>query len=90
MPLPASQPRTLAHTRKVTYQGYRRDDGLWDLEGHLCDTKPQAFHIRGERTWQADEPIHDMHIRVTVDDKLVVQAIDVAMDGVPHLSLIHI
>jgi hypothetical protein len=68
----------------VSYQGYRRDDGLWDIEGHMCDTKPEPFHIHGERTWQADEPIHDMHIRVTVDDKLVVQAIVVAMDGVPH------
>ncbi|PIT79696.1 DUF2889 domain-containing protein [Limnohabitans sp. JirII-31] len=84
MPLPASQPRTLAHTRQVSYQGFRRDDGLWDIEGHLCDTKPQAFHIQGEGTWQADEPIHDMRIRVTVNAQLVIQEIAVAMDSVPH------
>ena len=84
MPLPVSQPRTLAHTRQVRYQGFRRADGLWDIEGHLCDTKPHAFDIPGERTWAPDEPIHNMHIRVTVDDQLVVRDLVVAMDGVPH------
>ncbi len=74
----------MAHTRQVTYQGFRRDDGLWDIEGHLRDAKPFAFDLPGERTLAVDEPIHEMFIRVTVNEQLVVQAIEVAMDSVPH------
>ncbi len=84
MPLPAPQPRTLHHTRKVTFHGYRRDDGLWDIEAELCDTKAHAFEIDGEGRWEADQPLHLMRMRVTVDTGLVVQEIAVAMDGVPH------
>ena len=84
VPLPSPQPRALAHTRQVTYHGFRRDDGLWDIEGHLRDAKPFAFDLPGERTLAVNEPIHEMFIRVTVNEQLVVQAIEVAMDSVPH------
>ena len=84
MPLPSPQPRTLSHTRQVSFHGYQREDGWWDIEGHLRDTKAHDYNIPGERVWHADEPIHDMHIRVTVDNQLVVRDLLVAMDGVPH------
>lgn len=84
MPLSPAQPRALAHTRSVNYQGFQREDGLWDIEGHMRDTKPMVFEIPGEHTWPPNEPIHDMHIRVTVDTNLVVMAIEVSMNDVPH------
>ena len=37
--LPPAQARVLSHTRAVTYHGYQRDDGLWDIEAHLRDSK---------------------------------------------------
>jgi len=84
LPLPPPQSRTHAHTRQVTFNGYRRDDGLWDIEGVLCDTKPTAFSVSGERSWLANEPIHNMAIRLTVNSELVIQDIHVSMDDVPH------
>ena len=84
MPLSTPQPRTHKHSRQVVYRGYRREDGLWDIEGELRDTKTHAFDIPGERTWQPDEPIHGMSIRVTIDYGFVVREISVAMDDVPH------
>lgn len=84
MPLPQPQPRTHLHTRNVVFRGYQREDHLWDIEAEMLDTKAQALDILGVRTWQPGEPIHDMAIRVTVDDALVVRHIAVAMDGVPH------
>ena len=72
------------HTRHVTYRGFRRDDGLWDIEGEMLDTKPHAFEIQGEREWAADEPIHHMLLRVTIDNDMVVRDIAVAMDAFPH------
>lgn len=84
MPLPEPAARQLAHTRQVTYTGYRRDDGLWDIEAALLDTKPIPFSVPGERDWKPLEPIHQMRIRLTVDAKLVVQAIQASMDDIPH------
>ena len=40
MPLPLTDvERELRHTRRVRYEGYKRADGLWDLEAHLSDVK---------------------------------------------------
>lgn len=84
MPLPAPQERSLKHTRQVTFNGYQRADGLWDIEGHMRDTKAYFFKIENERSWDIGEPIHDMSIRLTLDESLVVKDIAVAMDSAPH------
>ncbi len=84
MPLPSPEPRTHLHTRDAVYRGFQRVDGLWDIEAEMCDTKTRAFEILGDGAWQPGEPIHKLSIRVTIDDSLVVRAIAVAMDGVPH------
>ena len=35
--------RKLCHTREVFSQGYRRIDGLYDIESVLTDTKSYSF-----------------------------------------------
>lgn len=84
MPLPTPANRTLVHNRDVVFRGYRRDDGLWDIEGEMRDTKPHPFEIKGEGVWQPGQPFHHMLIRATINNDMVVQAIEVAMDAVPH------
>ena len=85
MPLSSPVPRTLKHVRRVNYQGFERDDGLWDIEGELHDSKAyDAPCFRdNQATRLAGEAIHHMWLRVTVNHQLVVQAIDVAMDSHP-------
>ena len=84
MPLTSPAPRTLQHTRRVTYHGYARLDGLWDIEGELIDSKPHATRsLTDSSPRPADAPIHHMVIRATVDTALVVQAIEVSMDAYP-------
>jgi Protein of unknown function (DUF2889) len=61
------------HTRRVEYRGFQREDGLWDIEGELHDTKPHAFEIEGEGVWAPHEAIHHMSLRVTVDDAMVIR-----------------
>ena len=84
MPLSAPtidrQPR---HIRSVRYQSFERSDGLWDVEGELIDTKAMDVPRLGSGIFRAGEPIHHMHIRVTVDTRLVVHAIEAAMDAHP-------
>ncbi len=72
------------HTRKVEYRGFQREDGWWDIEGELIDTKPHVFEIEGEGQWAPNEAIHHMQIRVTLDDTMVIRDIAVAMDAFPH------
>lgn len=84
VPLSAPVARTHLHDRRTVFRGYRRDDGLWDIEAELHDSKTSPFTIPDERSWAPGEPIHGMAIRLTVDAATVVQAVEVAMDHVPH------
>ena len=47
-PRPPSR-ATRLHSRRVTYEGYQRDDGLFDIEGHLVDTKDHDFDAADRR-----------------------------------------
>jgi len=88
MPLPIQDAndkvsRELTHTRRVRFEGYRRSDGLWDIEGHLTDVKNHDFMLQtGVR--RAGLPVHDMSVRLTIDTQLnVVDAVAVS-DAVPY------
>ena len=39
MPLSPPVSRSPVHTRRIECRSYRRDDGLFDIEGHLTDRK---------------------------------------------------
>lgn len=86
MPLPAPVSRKPAHTRSLTLRGYEREDGLWDIEGHIVDTKPYAFKTGGCARGP-DEPIHDMRVRVTIDTDFTVQDVVVSSDAMPYPGL---
>ncbi|RMX08574.1 DUF2889 domain-containing protein [Corticibacter populi] len=84
MPLPPPAARRPAHTRTTAFRGYQRDDGLWDIEAEMQDTKPFAFALNNGRELAPNEAIHHMHIRVTVDEQLVVRDIATVMGSFPH------
>lgn len=83
MPLSPPADRDQIHTRAMEFRGYHRADGLWDIEGHLTDVKTYAFpnEFRGEIA--PGEPLHDMWLRVTVDDHFVIRDIEAATDAGP-------
>ena len=84
VPLSPPAARSHLHDRRAVFRGYRRGDGLWDIEAELHDSKTQDFVLPGEGRWAAGEPTHGMAIRLTVDSDTVVHAIEVAMDHFPH------
>ena len=84
MALPPPATRKLSHTRSVVYRGYDREDGLWDIEAELTDIKPYTFTLLQERSYPAQEPIHHLNIRMTVDNQLTVRDIVTSLDAVPH------
>jgi Protein of unknown function (DUF2889) len=66
------------HHRRIDCRGYRRADGLWDIEGHLTDVKsyPLSNAWRGEIA--PGQAIHDMWLRLTLDDELTVIGVEAA------------
>lgn len=83
MGLSRPPPRDPIHHREINCRGYRRRDGLWDIEAHLVDVKsyPFANSYRGEI--QPGEPIHDMWLRLTIDDRFRVISVEAATDAGP-------
>jgi hypothetical protein len=83
MSLSPAAPREPVHHRQIECRGYRRADGLWDIEGHLIDTKSYPFtnSFRGEVA--PGEPIHDMWLRLTLDDDLTVIAVQAVTEAGP-------
>lgn len=83
MGLPAPAAREAFHRRRIAVDGYRRQDGLWDIEAHMVDTKTYGF----ENSWRGEikpgEPLHDMWLRVTVDDGMVVRDIIATTEAAP-------
>jgi hypothetical protein len=84
MPLPKSTPRKLLHTRVIQLRGYEREDGLIDIEAHMTDTKPYTFSNIERGTIPAGDPLHEMWLRLTIDQSLTIQAVQAAMDSTPH------
>ena len=85
MGLPPTVPREPLHRREIDIRGYKREDGLYDIEAHLVDTKPYDFKLAaGIRP--AGEPVHDMWLRITVDRNLVIVDAAAAMDAMPYVD----
>ena len=84
MPLPTPEPRDELHSRQIDLRGYRRTDGLYDIEARLIDTKSEALRLDNGRTVAPGEPIHDMSVRLVVDQELQVVEILASTDASPY------
>ena len=83
MPLSAPVERERLHDRRYEFQGFRRTDGLWDIEGRMVDTKTYDFPNHDRGTVHAGTPVHDMLIRLTLDDNFVVRDIEAVTEAAP-------
>lgn len=76
--------RERVHTRQINLNGYRRDDGLIDIEGEITDVKTYAFPNRERGTIHAGEPIHHMKVRITINDDLEITAAEAETVAGPY------
>lgn len=83
MSLPDPAPRECLQNRTITCKGYRREDGLWDIEGHLLDTRTYSYLSRERGMWPPGAPIHEMWMRLTLDDSYEVKTVATSMDAFP-------
>jgi hypothetical protein len=84
MPLSTPASRESIHTRQIECQGYRRDDGLWDIEANLTDVKSYPVERNWRGTVAPGDPIHDLWVRLTLDNDLLITAIETASDVTPY------
>ena len=84
MPLRAHAEREKLHTRKIEINGYRRADGLYDIEAQLTDAKSfgQTNYDRGYIA--AGEPVHDMWLRLTLNDSMEIVGSEAVSDYTPY------
>lgn len=83
MPLSEPAVREALHHRSIECQGYRRADGLFDIEARIIDTKTYSFENSYRGEIKSGEAIHDMWLRLTVDDGFVIRRAEAATDASP-------
>jgi hypothetical protein len=85
MPLSDPASRREIHHRAIDMHGYRRDDGLYDIEACLVDTKPFPMALIGRsEPLPAGIPLHDLSIRLTIDDAFLIHNIEASSNATPY------
>lgn len=79
------------HTRTIECNGYLRDDGLWEVEARLRDTKPfnQPAH-RFREELKPGDPVHDIGLRLAIDDSMTVREAEATMLATPYPTCIEV
>jgi hypothetical protein len=67
--------RELVHKRRFSFDGYARSDGLYEIEGRMTDHKTYAFPNDWRGEIRPDEALHDMRIRVVLDEEFRIHDI---------------
>lgn len=82
--------RRLMHRRSVECQGYLRHDGLWEVEARLVDTKPFVQHDRYRGVLQPGDPVHDISLRLAIDDRMTIIEAETTMRSTPYPTCIEV
>jgi hypothetical protein len=84
--MPLTQPtaaRQRIHLRQISLEGWQRDDGNWDIEARLTDTKDHDYNLASGLRRQGD-PVHDLWVRVTIDHRMTILDAVACSDSVPY------
>ncbi len=84
MPLSEPVPREPLHLRDIELRGYRRADGLFDIEARLTDTKTYAFSNSDRGQIEPGVPLHRMLARMTLNAEMVITAFEAVTEYGPY------
>lgn len=84
MPLTEPVPRELLHLRDIELRGYRRADGLFDIEATLQDTKSYAFGNAERGQIDPGVPLHRMLARMTLTEEMEITAFEAVTEFGPY------
>jgi hypothetical protein len=82
--------RERVHTRQIVCEGFQRDDGLWDIEGYLLDTRSYQTSTPSRPEIKAGDPLHQMRLRITVDSDMLIHDACAVTEHGPHSVCPHI
>jgi hypothetical protein len=82
MPLPAPVTRRLVHRRTIVCEGFERADGLTDVDARILDTRTTPVHLQAG-VLPPGEPLHQMAVRLTVDDTLILKEVHAVTEAGP-------
>jgi hypothetical protein len=77
--------RTPLHSRRIYCEGFRREDGLLELEATLIDTKPMPLQLVS-RVVPAQEPIHQMRVRLVLNTQREIVDASAFSEHTPYLT----
>ena len=85
MPLSTPSKRSLIHNRNIHCEGYLREDGLVEVEGHMVDTKPFDFPNKDRGGYiRTGEALHGISARITFDDTMKIVDAEAILDHTPY------
>jgi hypothetical protein len=77
--------RSEIHFRRIDMRGYRRSDGLFEVEGRVTDRKPFPFTpASSDKTVPSNEPIHDMVVQLIYNEAMIVQDVHALTNAAPY------
>lgn len=68
---PAAPERLLKHRRNIDVQVFSRGNGLWEVDAVMTDVKTRDANLAGG-VRKAGDPIHEMLLRLVVDEQFNV------------------
>lgn len=71
------------HRRTITVETFECDDGTIDIELRLVDAKQFPFMDRERGMLERDASLHAINVRISVDKKLTVLAIETDLEAMP-------
>lgn len=74
------------HFRRIDMRGFKRSDGLFEIEGRVVDRKPRDFSPRFGRSVPANQPIHDLGVRLVFDENMVVLEVEAFTNAAPYTA----
>ena len=84
MPLSPPVEREALHRRTIDMVGFRRADGLFDIEAHLIDTKTYAFDNTDRGIVEPGTPLHGMLARMTLDEDMMIVQFEASTEFAPY------
>jgi len=84
MALPTAAPeRQLKHRRSIDVQIYARGNGIWEVDARLSDVRSAEIRAAGGPL-AAGAPIHDMLLRLVVDEQFNVLEAGAQTSAMPY------
>lgn len=83
---PAAPHRQSRHRRTLDVQAFDRGDRTWEIDARIVDTKTRDTTLASE-VRPAGVPIHEMLLRLVVDEQLNILAAGSEMKHMPYTGL---